>query len=82
METNKELERRRDLAAKVGCIVREDLCALAGITEGTEEAWRKRGKAPPHIVLGRSILYPTQGLAEFLDGLRRVRVPHAVRETL
>jgi len=47
-------------------MTREDFCILANIEDATEEAWRKRGKAPPYVVIGRSILYPTKGVAEHL----------------
>lgn len=62
---------RSSLAARVGCITREEFCLLANIEDSTEEAWRKRGKAPPYVVLGRSILYPTKGLAEHMQTMMR-----------
>lgn len=85
METDNpdpDLQRRRELAAKVGCITREDYCTLADITDGTEEAHRKRGKAPPYVVLGCSILYPTASLAEHLQTLVRKRQRNVAAEVL
>jgi hypothetical protein len=78
METPIDLHqpiRRRELAASVGCITREDFCELAGITPVTEQEWRKRRKAPPHIRLGTAVLYPIAGLAEYLQSIVRERGP-------
>ena len=77
-----DLQRRRELAAQVGCITREDYCALARITNGTEEAHRKRGKAPPYVVLGCSILYPTASLAEHMQTIVRKGQRNVAAEVL
>ncbi len=61
-----DLERLRELAARVGCLVQEDYCALAGITESTEISHRKRGLAPPYVVHGTRVLYPVDTLASYL----------------
>lgn len=63
---------RRQIAAALGYTLREDVCALAAIKPATEEAWRKRGKAPAaYVRLGNEILYETAGLATSLKaGLR------------
>ena len=74
METETDLQRRRELAASLGYTLREDVCTLFNVKDSTEEAWRKRGKAPaPYVVAGNAILYETAGLAESLKADVRVR---------
>lgn len=64
----------RELARSLGCATQAELCELAGITLGTEEAWRKRGTGPGHTRIGNTVLYPLDTLAEFLH--KRARRPH------
>lgn len=58
--------RRREIAAALHCITKEDYIVFTGYTIGTEEANRRRGVAPPHVVVGTVILYPLDTLAEFI----------------
>ena len=63
--------KRQELARSVDCITSAEFRALANITEGTEQAWRKRGQGPAYIRLGTEYYYPIKALAEFMHG--RVR---------
>ena len=65
--------RRRELARSLDCFTSDELRSLAEITEGTEQAWRKRGTGPPYVLLGNSYLYPRKPLVEFLRTRVRVR---------
>jgi hypothetical protein len=38
----------------------DELAGVAGIKQSATEAWRKRGKGPPHIVFGNVTLYPRE----------------------
>jgi hypothetical protein len=67
------LEGIRALAHALDCILEVELRALAKITSSTAEAWRKRGRGPPYIVFGNAILYPMDGVAEFLKTQVRER---------
>lgn len=76
------IERRREIAAKLGYTLREDLCVLAGITDSTEESWRKRGTAPAYTILGNSVLYVTDGLADRLKSTLRGRADGGAKALL
>lgn len=62
-----DTDRVRQLAQAVDCITEGDLCALAAISPATAETWRKRGKAPPYLILGNRALYLRKGLQEFIE---------------
>lgn len=68
--------KRQELAASLDCITSSELRALAGITEKTEETWRKQRKGPPYVLLGTQYLYPRKGVVKFIEGL--VREPQHV----
>jgi len=72
----------RALAESLDCIVDEDLQKLAKVEPGTTEAWRKRGKGPPYLILGNQILYPRKGLVEHLKHLVRERRHVPAKELL
>jgi hypothetical protein len=57
---------RRDLAARLDCILDEELQELAQVKSSTLEAWRKRGTGPPYVRLGNAFLYPRAATAAFL----------------
>jgi hypothetical protein len=61
----------RQLAESVECITEDDLCLLADIAPSTAEAWRKRGKAPPYLILGNRPLYLRKGLQAFIEARAR-----------
>ena len=61
------------LAGSLDVIGESDFCALAGITQTTAEAWRKRHRGPAYILLGRNYYYPRQAVADHLQGLLRER---------
>ena len=68
-----ELQRVREIAAAIGCVVDEDLQLFGRLTTSTIETWRKRGEGPPVCRFGNRYFYPLDGLAEFIKS--RVRVP-------
>lgn len=68
-------DRISTLAIALDVIAEADLCALAGITPATAEAWRKRQRGPAYVLLGRKYYYPRQAVAEYLQSLLRDRRP-------
>ncbi|HEV7271789.1 hypothetical protein [Pseudoxanthomonas sp.] len=68
-----ETERLRHMADALDCLLEEDFRLLAGATQGTIEAWRKRGQGPSYIRLGNRVLYPRDAVAEHLKSLARER---------
>ena len=70
-----ELDRFRALAESLGCLTEEDLCILADVTPCTAEAWRKRGKGPAYVLIGKRYLYPRPAFAEYLQTQVRERQP-------
>jgi len=73
MEVKDQSDPVADLAHRLDCFTQRELRQLAGITESTEEAWRRRGIGPEHILIGNTVLYPRDALAEFLK--TKVRIP-------
>lgn len=67
------VDRLRALAQAVDCFTVDDVCTLYGITEGTAEAWRKRGQGPAHIQAGTRPLYPRKNVIEDLQARSRER---------
>lgn len=61
-----EIERARQLADTVACVITEDLCALASVTRSTADTWAKRGEGPPFVYLGNRRLYPRAALQQFI----------------
>lgn len=71
---NADLQNRlREMATSLDCFIEEDFQALAGCTENTVEAWRKRGTGPAYIRFGTRYLYPRKDVAEYLDSIKRER---------
>ena len=68
-----ELERVRQMAATLDCFIEEDFQQLANATPGTTQAWRKRGKGPAYILLGKRYLYPRPAVAQYLASITRER---------
>jgi hypothetical protein len=66
-------DRLRDLADSLDCLTEQDFMMLTKTTEGTVEAWRKRGKGPDYILAGNRFLYPRQAVAAFLVSSTRQR---------
>lgn len=73
MEVKDQSDPVAELAHKLDCFTQRELRQLADITEGTEESWRRRGVGPAHILIGNTVLYPRDALAEFLK--LKVRTP-------
>ncbi|GAA4854538.1 hypothetical protein GCM10023332_02520 [Luteimonas vadosa] len=69
------IDRIRRIADYLECFLEEDFRLLAGATQSTIEAWRKRGKGPAYIRLGNRILYPRDAVADHLKSLSRERAP-------
>lgn len=64
-------QRVRQLAERLNCMTEEDFRILAGATPLTVEAWRKRGKGPAYIRIGRRFFYPFEAVSEFMEGAKR-----------
>lgn len=75
-------DRLRDLADKLDCLTEQDFMLLTQTTEGTVEAWRKRGKGPDYILAGNRYLYPRQAVAAFLLSSTRIRSSTLARDLL
>ncbi|KGQ17869.1 hypothetical protein LF41_1723 [Lysobacter dokdonensis DS-58] len=67
------IERIRKMADSLDCLLEEDFRMLAGATQSTVEAWRKRGQGPAYIRLGNRVLYPREAVAEHLRSITRER---------
>lgn len=82
MEMKIDSGRQAELARSVDCFTAEELRTLAGITEGTEVAWAKRGTGPRSVMLGNVRLYPREAVAEFLRSRLRDRKPAPPKSAL
>lgn len=69
-----ELDRVRQMAETLDCFIEEDFQQLADATPSTTEAWRKRGKGPSYILLGKRYLYPRKAVAKYLESITRERI--------
>jgi hypothetical protein len=47
--------------------------ARLGITVRTLRRWRRRGKAPPHLQIGRTVVHSEEGEADWLARQERVQ---------
>ena len=61
------------LARLVDCLDEQSVAKLAGVKVSTLDAWRKRGKGPEYILLGRNYLYPISAVQKYILGLVRTR---------
>ena len=71
IDTPEQRARLREMADQLECFTEEDFQSLANATPKTVEAWRKRGKGPAYILIGRRYLYPRKAVAEYINGLIR-----------
>jgi hypothetical protein len=62
-----------ELARLVNCLDEDSVATLAGVKPSTLDAWRKRGKGPEYILLGRNYLYPIAAIQQYVSGLVRTR---------
>jgi hypothetical protein len=62
-----------ELARLVNCLDEDSVATLAGVKPSTLDAWRKRGKGPEYILLGRNYLYPIAAIQKYVSGLVRTR---------
>lgn len=62
-----------DLARLVNCLDEDGFAKLAGVKTSTLDAWRKRGKGPEYVLLGRNYLYPILGVQNHVASLVRSR---------
>jgi hypothetical protein len=63
-----------DLARLVDCLDEQSVAKLARVKLSTLDAWRKRGRGPEYVLLGRSYLYPISAVQEYISSLVRPRV--------
>ena len=73
VDDQNDIERIRSMADSLECLLEDDFRMLAGATQSTVEAWRKRGQGPAYIRLGNRVLYPRDAVAEYLKTLIRER---------
>ena len=66
--------RLRALADSLDCLTEQDFMLLTDTTEGTVEAWRKRGKGPDYILAGNRYLYSRQAVTAFLFASTRQQI--------
>lgn len=62
-----------DLARLVNCLDEHGFATLAGVKVSTLDAWRKRGKGPEYVLLGRNYLYPIKAVESHLSSLVKTR---------
>jgi hypothetical protein len=62
-----------DLARAVNCFDEHSFAALAGVKVSTLDAWRKRGKGPEYVLLGRNYLYPITAVQNHIASNVRAR---------
>lgn len=62
-----------DLARLVNCLDEHGFATLAGVKISTLDSWRKRGKGPEYVLLGRNYLYPIAAVESHLSTLVRTR---------
>ena len=68
-----------NLALLVNCLDEDGFALLAGVKASTLDAWRKRGKGPEYVLLGRNYLYPIAAVQKHISSLVRARnlvAPH------
>jgi hypothetical protein len=62
-----------DLARLVNCLDEDGFATLAGVKVSTLDAWRRRGKGPEYVLLGRNYLYPIASVESHLTSLVKAR---------
>ena len=77
-----QLDRLRNIADKLDCLIETDIMLLGKLTQSTVEAWRKRGQGPAYILLGNRYLYPRKAVAKYLDSITRERTSVSAKEAL
>lgn len=77
-----DLDRIRALADSLDCLLDDDVALLTGVTQGTTEAWRRRGQGPSYVMAGNRVLYPRAALAAFITSRIRERAPVAMKGEL
>lgn len=63
---NENYSTLRGLAHSLDCLVPDELSTLTGWSSATLEAYRKRGKGPAFVKVGKHYLYPRSAITEFL----------------
>ena len=71
-----------DLARLVNCLDEQSVAKLAGVQTSTLDAWRKRGKGPEYVLLGRNYLYPIAAVQSHIAGIVRARGGFDPKKTL
>lgn len=73
MNMNADVFQATNLARLVDCFDEEGFAKLAGVKLSTLDAWRKRGKGPAYVLLGRKYLYPIAAVHSYISSLVRTR---------
>jgi len=78
-DNQEDVERVREMAEALDCLLEDDFRLLAGATHLTVEAWRKRGQGPAYVRLGNRVLYPREAVSEYLKSVTRERSAQGAR---
>lgn len=68
MNFNEEIKATPNLARLVGCLSEQEFASLAGVKTETIDSWRRHGKGPDYVLLGRSYLYPLESVRQYIAG--------------
>lgn len=63
----------RELAHSMDCLTEEEVQTLTGWKDSTIDAYRKRGKGPSYIRIGKNFIYPRSGISAFLSSHTKER---------
>jgi hypothetical protein len=72
----------RELAQGFDALTEDQFHLLCAITPATAESWRRTGRGPRWLRIGNRVLYPRQGVAEFLESQVREPAASTVRRSL
>jgi len=70
------------LARLVNCLDEHEFATLAGVKVSTLDAWRKRGKGPRYVLLGKNYLYPIAAVESHLASRVKTRSSVKPRDML
>ncbi len=77
LTVNESYNTLRGLAHSLDCLVPDELSTLTGWSSSTLETYRKRGKGPAFIKVGKHYLYPRSAISEFLAENLRIHTSAA-----
>ncbi len=81
-ESAETLQRLRELADSLDCLLDEDLQLLTRTSAATTKGWAGRGDGPAYCLIGNRRLYPRQAVSEWMMSRIRERKPADTRGML